>query len=202
MRPPEETSSALYDGQAKGLLEFLDYVKAKGMLAGRTADAYKSACFRVLAIDREDWTTTDVRSLDIEHQMDRYIRLQGASAKPASLKTYRQRLRAAIGLYRGFLANPTGFRGPTTKRRPRASAERATNKTLDGQSKAASDRDHGSPRATTEVAPSLVTYPFPLRSGMMGYLQLPRNLAASDVRRLCTFLESLAIDEFSEENAG
>ncbi len=199
----------MYEGTGTGLLEFLDYVKAKGMLAGSTADAYKSACMRVLGID-ENWTSTDVRSLDVELQMGRYIRRRGASAKPASLTTYGQRVRAAIELYRTFLDNPAGFRGSTAKQRSSSSSTRSTGlrsteRTEKLEAKGGSETRDSTRNPPLEFGSSLVTYPFPLRSGAMAYLQLPRHLAGSDVRRLCAFLSSLAIDaadEPSDEDAG
>jgi hypothetical protein len=194
MSSSEGTSSALYDGRAKGLVEFLEYVRAKGILAGQTAEAYKSACTRVLAIDGADWATTDVRILDVERQVERYIRLRGASASPTSLATYRQRVKAAINLYRTFLDNPTAFRGPTP-RRPGGTA-RSRPKERETKVAPAAPTSEPAPRQVGEpdAASSLVTYPFPMRSGAMIYLQLPRNLPRSEVKRLCAFLESLAID--------
>jgi hypothetical protein len=162
MQSNEATPAALYSGTAAGLLEFLDYARAKGILARKTAEAYKSASSLALSIDGEGWENAEVRSIDIDQQLDRYIRLRGQKASPETLATYRGRVGKAIQLYVDFLDNPTGFRGP----REVASAEPS----------------------------ELLTYPFPLRAGGMAYLQLPRELTHADVKRLSSFLESLAID--------
>jgi hypothetical protein len=197
-----EGSSALYSGKSEGLLEFLEYLKAKGVLAGNTADAYKYACSRVLAIDGPDWMSTDVRGLDVELQMDRYIRLRGASAKPASLTTYRQRVEAAIELYRTFLDNPAGFRSPATKHRSRPTSGRPAGvRGADRSEKPETTRrneERSERAAPADPGVNLVTYPFPLRSGVMVYFQLPRDLPASEAKRMCAFLESLAIDPIDE----
>jgi hypothetical protein len=195
----EGRSSVMYEGAARGLLEFLEYVKAKGMLAARTADAYKWACSRVLGIDG-GWEELDVRALDVEHQMERYVRLHGASASPASLTTYGSRVRAAIELYRTFLDNPTGFRGRSAKPRVSGASVRMQQRIEKPPQKAAAVQVP--PRDPPEATLSLVTYPFPLRSGMLAYLQLPRDISVSDVRRLCGFLESLAIDDGEDARSG
>jgi hypothetical protein len=197
MQPDEEISSSLFSGKAQGLIEFLGYVKSKGILAGRTADAYKSACSLVLSIDGDGWEKSDVRGLDVDLQMQRYIRLRGASAKPASLTTYRHRVQAAIDLYRTFLDNPAGFRG-SSARRPSASRRRGD----EPASSAPAPDGPPSPRTSSPEGSALVTYPFPLRSGAMAYLQLPRDLPSSDAKRLCAFLDSLAIDSSAETSPG
>jgi hypothetical protein len=191
--PARDASATLYSGTAAGLMEFLDYTQSKGILAARTAEAYKSACSLLLAIDGDGWHEVDARTLDVDSQMDRYVRLRGRSAKPSTLATYRQRVRAAVELYRSYLANPTAFRGPVA-------TPRSSRGGRDAEGAATNERRPEPEEPATTQSPSrvvdatLVTYPFPLRTGQMAYLQLPRNLPPSDVRRLCAFLESLAID--------
>jgi hypothetical protein len=200
MAVDEGTSSVLYNGKASGLVEFLDYVSAKGILSGSTAHAYKSACSRVLSIDGENWRGMNVRGLDIDLQMERYIRLHGASAKPASLTTYQQRVRAAIELYLLFLDNPAGFRGPGAKRRTSTSGPvaKTTPRVAKDEMTATPEVRIPAPAPPAEAATTLVTYPFPLRSGGMAYFQLPRDLPRGEVRRMSGFLESLAIDALDE----
>jgi hypothetical protein len=194
-------TGVLYSGTANGLMEFLDYAKAKGILAQRTANAYKSACSLLLAIDGEGWQEIDVRALDVDRQMDRYVRLRGGSAKPETLSTYRQRVLAAIGLYQSYLVSPTAFRGPAAK--PRSSmGRRKTEGVTTNERRPEPEEPTATPGPSRIVDSTLLTYPFPLRSGQMAYLQLPRNVPPSDVRRLCAFLESLAIESSDDSTAG
>lgn len=192
MESEETTSANLYEGTAAALLEFLDYARAKGILARKTAEAYKSASSLVLSIEGEGWEATDLRNVDLDQQVNRYIRLRGQKASPQTLATYRQRVAKAIDLYLDFLGNPAGFRGPAGRPRKAVGGDRRQN----GPS--VSNRPTQQPargREATVVEPAdLVTYPFPLRSGAMAYLQLPRQLSEADVKRLSTFLQSLAID--------
>jgi hypothetical protein len=193
MSGDEGTSTALYDGSISGLMDFLSHAKAKGMLAARTADAYRSACMCILSMQGEGWERTSLGDLNLELQVESYARRPGASVKLATLVTYRQRLQAAIELYKEFLDDPAGFQGPAKGRRSpvASSAEPVTGVVL-----AARTEDVATPRFSN--ASSLVTYPFPLRSGALAFLHLPRDLSFSDVRRLCAFLESLAMDRSAE----
>jgi len=190
MQSNEATPAALYSGNAAGLLEFLDYARAKGILARKTAEAYKSASSLALSIEGDGWENAEVRNIDSDHQLDRYIRLRGQTASPQTLATYRGRLGKAIQLYVDFLDNPTGFRGPTARSRPGGTSARRTPATTAKQT-----GQLPRPGEVPSAEPSeLLTYPFPLRAGGMAYLQLPRELTHADVRRLSSFLESLAID--------
>ena len=187
MESEETTSANLYEGTAAGLLEFLDYARAKGILARKTADAYKSASSLVLSIEGEGWEATDLRNVDLDQQVNRYIRLRGQKASPQTLATYHQRVATAIDLYLDFLGNPAGFRGPAG--RPRQAVGGGRRETGPSVSNPPTQQPARGRKATV-----LVTYPFPLRSGAMAYLQLPRQLSEADVKRLSTFLQSLAID--------
>ncbi len=195
MQSSESTPAALYGGTGKGLLEFLDYVGAKGILARKTAEAYKSASSLVLSIEGEGWENIEVLSLDIDQQLDRYIRLRGGRASPKTLATYRHRVSKAVELYRDFVNNPTGFRGPSPRSRHLGTIPRLPASSPAG--KPANQISHKREAAAPNLT-ELVTYPFPLRSGGMAFLQLPRELTRSEVRRLCALLESLAIDAFAE----
>ena len=191
MQSNEATSAGLYSGTAAGLLEFLDYARAKGILARKTAEAYKSASSLALSIDGQGWENAEVRNIHIDQQLDRYIRLRGQKASPQTLATYRGRVGKAIQLYVDFLDNPTGFRGPSARSRPGGTSVRRPPATPAAKPTSQLPRLREVPSAEPS---ELLTYPFPLRAGGMAYLQLPRELNHADVKRLSSFLESLAID--------
>src|SRR5437763_910746 len=50
------------------------------------------------SIDEDRWRSVDLRELDLEDQLSRYIRLRGQKASPDTLATYRQRVGRAIEL--------------------------------------------------------------------------------------------------------
>ncbi len=183
-------SDELHNGTAAGLLQFLDYSAEKGLLNAKTAGARKSACVKVLEIDGAAWRNRKVGEIDIEDQINRFSRKVGSRYSPGSLATYGQRCRDALTEYTEFLANPTGYRGPKAKRR--GEPVRATTPTA---------RRTGAPkqgRSPVGTESDLITYPFPLSAGTLGYVQLPREIIADDAERLCHFIRSLAIGPPSE----
>jgi hypothetical protein len=176
-------------------------------MASRTAEAYRSAATRILAIDGEDWLGTDLRSIDVDMQMDRFVRLEGTNFKPETLQTYKSRVRSAIGEYLRYIDNPKSYRRPTS---PRSERQRTSNR--GGSSRLGSGgSDTGVPPQTEDRPaadgavgdrPNLVKYPFPLRSGQMAYFELPRDLSRAEAQRMAAFIASLAIDGFLELSPG
>lgn len=178
-------TSDIQQGTGAGLLEFLSWMGDKGLMNPRTAGAYKSACTKVLEIDA-DWLTTDVKALDVSAQIDRFARLNGPRYTPGSLMTYGQRFRSAVETYLDYLKSPAAFRG-----KPVAPPKKA----VDRRSQDPQRPDRPSSAEPSRVHADLVTYPFPLRSGGMAYLQLPRELSGQEAKRLCAFVHSLAMDD-------
>lgn len=182
-------------GTVAGLLSFLEWATRTGELSANTAAAYKTAVTQILEIDGEAWTSTDVRALDVDRQLDRFYRLRGSRYNPASLRTYRNRLSAAVSHYLRYLDSPESFRA-NPARRP--SGSKKPDAPMTGQpAKAKRDQDRRDPSsqaAEREVATNLVQYPFPLRPDVMAYLSLPRDLRRSEAERIAAFVASLAMD--------
>ncbi len=182
---------SMRSGTAAGLLDFLKWMQDKGLAKTATANARRSAAQKVLEIDGEGWRDTDIRTLDVEEQFQRFAHLRGSNYSPGSLNTYGQRFRDAVELYLEYLANPTGFRAP-----PSRSVKTA--KPVAGKLAKAG---HGTPppdtSPTVERAPTstrdLITYPFPLHNGDLAYVQLPVRVSSADAERLCAFIRSIAI---------
>jgi hypothetical protein len=189
-RETTNMSDDLLGGTAGSLLSFLDYSAAKGLLNARTAGARKSACVKVLEIDGPNWRDRKIGEIDVDDQIDRFSRKAGGRYSPGSLTTYAQRFRDALTEYTEYLSNPQGYRGPRARRaptRPKPSDERASRK---GEQKPA-------PSPANAADADLITYPFPLAQGRLGYVQLPREFVADDAERLCHFIRSLAIQTAS-----
>ena len=180
-------------GTAEGLIAFLDWAARTGELSPNTAAAYKTAVTQVLEIDGDAWSSTNIQELSVDRQFDRFARLRASRYNATSLRTYGNRFRAAIKNYLKFLEDPTNFRtnqppvsraknpekGGTTPAKPRDRATRA----------------NSAPSAPSKGEPTdLIQYPFPLRSGVMVYLSLPRDLRRDESQRIAAFVASLAID--------
>jgi hypothetical protein len=180
-------------GTAEGLIAFLEWAARTGELSPNTAASYKTAVTQVLEIDGDAWSSTNIQELSVDRQLDRFARLRASRYNATSLRTYGNRFRAAIKNYLNFLEDPTNVRrnqppvsraknpekGGTTPAKPRDRATRA----------------NPAPSAPSKGEPTdLIQYPFPLRSGVMVYLSLPRDLRRDESQRIAAFVASLAID--------
>lgn len=180
-------------GTAGGLIEFLDWAARTGELSANTAAGYKTAVTRVLEINGKGWMETDIRSLDLGRQMDRFARLRASRYNPTSLRTYGTRLSAAVSHYLKYLSDPATFRTarPNTARNPaKAKASRETAPVGHGIGQDVAIAGGADPAASKD----LVQYPFPLRTGVMAYFALPRDLRRTEAQRIAAFVASLAID--------
>jgi hypothetical protein len=192
MKGEAEMSETVQSGTAEGVLELLDWVGSRGDMNPSTAKAYASAVAKVMEIEGEGWESHDVRSIDVEDLLGRFERLRATSYTPDSMTTYQSRFRKAHEMYMAFLSDGPAAVKALMKDRPRRAA-------TDDKPKNNGNGNGGggakTPKADTPKPDAdLVQYPFPLRSGQMAYLHLPRELPKAEAKRLCSFLDSLAID--------
>jgi hypothetical protein len=175
-------------GTGAGLISFIQWMREKGLMKPATAGSWRSAAQALLEIDGEGWEAIDLRTLDVEEQFHRFTNHRGSRYTPGSLNTYGQRFRDAVATYLDYLANPTGFRPPASRtRKNQKSSVRPVAKTD------AADERAVSVERTPPGGRDLITYPFPLQSGDLAYVQLPVRVDSSDAERLCAFIRSIAI---------
>ena len=189
-------------GTADGLMTFLDWASRTGELSPNTAASYRTAVSQVFEIDGEAWGSTLIGELDVDRQLDRFARLRASRYNAASLRTYGNRFKAAIANYTRYLEDPAAFRaagsrGPRTKGpdKPVKKAKQ-TGRTTGGP------ETGPAPEKVAGPSSDLVQYPFPLRSGVLIYVSLPRDLRRSEAQRIAAFVASLAIDPVPELGTG
>jgi hypothetical protein len=188
-------------GTADGLTAFLEWASRTGELSPNTAASYKTAVTQVLEIDGEAWGSTRIQELDVERQLDRFARLRASRYNATSLRTYGNRFKAAVANYSRYLEDPTAFRVNTPRSPKGKGAEKSTRSTTTTRT----NRDPGvktTPESNLGSGSDLVQYPFPLRSGVMAYLSLPRDLRRGEAQRIAAFVASLAIDPVPELGTG
>ncbi len=175
------------EATGKGLVEFWNHAADKGLMNGNTAGSIRAACKEVLsAVDGENWADTNIRGIDTGDYAERFERLRMSKFKPGSLTVYKSRFKNGVDMYLDYLENPSGWRYKAA----RPSAGRA--KTPD--SHAAKPSPAASTGADISPLEGTLEYPYPLRTGLVIRLRLPKDLTRTEAKRLSTFLESLAID--------
>jgi len=173
------------EATGRALLDHRRWAATRGLMNPNTANGLRSACAKVLGV-MDGWESLDVRTLDVEQAVARFQHQRKRDHVPAVLETYKRRFRIAVSSYLAYLQDPGGWT-PGIPERGAKPERRAP-------------RDSRAPDASASLpATVFVEFPFPLREGQLARLVLPRDLKASEVRRLTAFLGSLVLDRGESE---
>jgi hypothetical protein len=172
---------------ARSLVDHWNRASEKGLMNGNTAASLRSASTQVLQVIGDGWETTDISTLDVDDLLIRFQNLKKKDYTPQVLQLYKKRFRKALASYLNYLENPGTWK-PGTNERIGTSQ----------RSERASRRQPTTPQAVASEArhlagPNEVEYPFPLRTGVMARLVLPRDLTQEDVSRLSAFMSMLVV---------
>jgi hypothetical protein len=192
------------DGTGGGVVEFFDYLADKGLMNRSTAAARKSAAIKVLETE-DDWKDVDLRSIDIDEQVHRFHTLSKTMYRPNTLSTYESRFRSAVEEYLKYLDDPAAYKSPTASRR--SSKRQPVTASASGDDASCGGDAAGATRSHVASGPvpapppreQLITYPFPLREGVMAYVQLPSDFRSKEAERMARFLTSVAFEPTEED---
>lgn len=182
-------SADIAGGNVRGLMDFMDFMVAKGYGTAGQIEPWKSAAKQVFSkVEGEGFEEFDIRTFDVDEYLGRFENMSLGKYSAESLRAYRSRFQKAVDAYRSYLADPNW---KPTLRRPRPNSDTA------GTDKPPKRAPRDSPGTTPEPAPSagsLITYPFPLKSGQMAQLHLPTQLEHEDAERLTHFIRALVFE--------
>jgi hypothetical protein len=188
----DDTTNELMSSTGDGLIAFLDWAARTGELSRATAGAYKTAVTQLLGID-EGWGALDLRTLEVERQAERFVRVRAGDHKQDTLQVYISRFKTALRLYLSYIDSPSTFRAGG---RGRAKARTTLKTKASSSAKPVQQRSAGPKSSTAPAEPMVLErYPFPLRPDLMVYLSLPRDLRRGEAQRLGAYLMSLATDD-------
>jgi hypothetical protein len=178
----------------------------RGLASTSAIQPWKSAAKQVFTRveGTESFGNVDVQALDVDEYLERFVTKSRGEYKPDSLNAYANRFRKAVEAYRGYLADPMGWR-PKLRASPRRAGETGTNGRTRSEAPApASPTSMAAPASGSPppAAPSLTDYPFPLRSGQMAHLYLPSPLDKDDADRLTQFLRALVFERPAQLSSG
>src|SRR5437763_9047814 len=138
----------------EALADFQDYLAEKGLMEKNTAQSRKAAVTKVLGI-LDEVEAADITNLDIEDVIARFQILKGRGYTPASLTSYKSRLRSALDDFLSYLSNPLAFR-PNVQSRARAKGRSSRDEPGDSGT-LKPERRAGPPRAVhSPVAAGLI----------------------------------------------
>lgn len=193
------------DGRAKNVLGYLDNLIEKGKATSGAITPLKTAFSQVVrVVDGENWEETDVKSIDVEDYMARFANLTMGKYSSDSLTVYKSRVNKVVSWYLQFLDKP-GWT-PDVKKRNRTSKSKVSEQqktmpvqvpTVSSQTPTQPERPQSMPEIAN--APGRVLYPYPLTDGQLIHISLPVRLSKDDARRIAAFIESIAIDQPTQE---
>jgi hypothetical protein len=188
------------DGTGAALVQFLDYAIRYGLMKSATASSYKVAVKELLSATHGDaWESVDVLNMDLDDISQRFQTLRAMKFSPESLGTYRSRFRSAVAMYREYLSAPDRSTWRPTMRQARATSNGLAKVRRDPDTTPATPTEVSVPAPVPATAPGppprMITYPFPLRDGIIVSLLLPPDLTKREAKRLNGFIDSLAVEE-------
>lgn len=169
------------------LVEFLDWLADKGLMAAGTVSARKAAVSKILGILSED-EAEDVLSLDLETLMTRFNNLQGKNYTPDSLVTYKSRLKSSLEEFEDYVKNPMGYRPSVQTRERRPSSPKQQTEQLHSPNR-------GAPASMQAETPIGTTHIFPiqLRPDLVVRIQgLPFDLTEMEARKIANVVLAMA----------
>jgi hypothetical protein len=171
------------------VLDFLTHAGERGMLPAATASALAVACRTVFEI-LEPGEAADLRGVDLERLVSRFVNKRARDFNPASLKEYGRRVKRAWDLFSSWKKDPANFSPKTRATAPK-------------QGVGTVDRSNAQPR-TTPVSGIAATSPaavehddgyssaFPIRRGRVVTISnLPTDLTGDEAERLAAFVRLL-----------
>lgn len=175
------------------LINFLDYLVAKGLTNESTTRGRKAAAVKVLsALDGHE--KIDLRQLDRESTFQRFINKFGKDFSPDSLTTYRSRFNTALDDFLRWSENPAGFKpnisAARAQRKVQESGEVKVLPKLKSIEKNSSDLGMSPPQERQ----THFEFPIPIRVDVIVRVQhLPMDLTLEEAERIAGVIKALAL---------
>ncbi len=199
-----EKEGSMGNGTAKGTIDYLQNLEAKGKASAGAIAPLKIAVSKVLQIvDGDDWENTNVRGIDVDDYMSRFANLTMGKYTSESLSAYKSRLTRALSWYLQFLEKPgwtpdvsrrTATKKPAQKKTTLQTKVSEPNSATSPSQQPSSTYDQPIDNSFGKIA-GRIMYPYPLSDGQLIHISLPVHLSRADARRIGAFIESIAIDD-------
>ena len=180
-----------HDRSRDKLLDFLDYLSEKGLVAKSTIAGRKAAVGKVLGILSPE-EADDVTKLDLGQVMTRFQNLEGRNYTPGSLNTYLSRLNSAVADFDTYLKNPLGFRPTVQSREKRTKPESKRENASSPSTSPAPSQDRVAQKSP--LMPSSSILPIPIRQDVTVYVQgIPYDLTAAEATKIANVIRAMGV---------
>lgn len=178
--------------------QFLDFIGEKGLVNPSKARNWRAASQQFLSILDES-EKKDLRTIDIDHVIERFGHLKSTKVTGSSLKVYGSRFRGAINDFIAWAEDPVNYRhsGRSNKKK----GEGSSKKTKQTQSKSPNSRlverqDPEQPIRSATVESKVVVFPIPISDGRIVTIHnLPYELSPTDAEKISAVVKALAMTE-------
>jgi hypothetical protein len=191
--PDSTNDSNLGSGTSAGMLAFLDWMVQKSYATPASITPLKSAAnqiFKTVEAKGGDPNSVDVQTLDVDEYFNRFRVAMQATGRitPDSVRAYKARFVRGLDLYRAYLTTGTVPKVKVRGARPRKE------KGATGSARPATASVAAEPASDATPSTNMISYPFPLESGEVASLRLPKRLSRNDASRLSTFINALTFE--------
>ena len=112
---------------------------------------------------------------------------------------YKSRFKSAVKMHSEWIANPSGWRyraerPAASRRKPQSTVPPRPEPRPAGGGPVVRETAMNHPKPPMGAA-DIITYPYPLRPGLVVQINLPPDLRSTEARRLAAFIESLVAEE-------
>ncbi len=189
----EGTSTSATAGTGGGLVEFLNWTIDKNELVDATASALRTGCVKVLSVE-QGWESLDLRNADLDSIVSRFKNKHRLDMKDRTRDQYEQRLRQSVEMYMKWLADDPTWK-PAQRRRPtQGNGSGAKPPQIPVQTHT-SGATAQAPAGPVQSQAGMIAYPFPIRPGLRGMIELPEDLTAREAQRIAAFVATLAVGD-------
>lgn len=175
------------------VLDFLAHAGERGMLPTATASALAVACRTVFEI-LEAGEADDLRGVDLDRLVSRFVNKRARDFNPSSLKEYGRRVKRAWDLFSSWKRDPANFSPKTRVAAAKKGARRVDRPSAEPVSTPSSATTV--PSVARWVDPFELDGPyssaFPVRRGhVVTISNLPADLTIDEAERLAAFVRLL-----------
>lgn len=170
------------------LMQFLNYVGAKGLLSPATVESRKASVNKVLGILSEE-EAEDVSKIDLDEVIRRFANLHGQGYTADSLRTYKSRTKSSIEDFLRYVENPMAFKVGGPKRTPKAK------RTKDAENGNVEQSNIRAPAHAPAITPSAGSgiVPIPIRADLIVHVQgLPFDLSITEAKKIANVILAMA----------
>ncbi len=183
-----------YDSQ--DLLKFLDYLSDKGLGKPETMKSRKIAVSRIVETVGPD-EFADIRSIDVDHIMERFQNLEGTKFTPDSLRTYKSRFATSVSDFLRYKENPQGFKiSGQRQSRKRSEGGGAASKPKEKSSFVHVDANNGDQAGKFNNNTPQLELPIPIRNDcIIRVVGLPHDLKRTEAQKIANVILAMALVE-------